>query len=139
MNTADTAIDIRDAFFNQLYEIAAQDRNVVLLTADMGAMAIDRFRRELPDQFINVGVAEQNMVSVAAGMALCKKKVFIYAIAPFVTMRCYEQIKVDISGMCLPVTIVGAGPGIAYDFDGPTHHAVQDMAIMRALPNMTHN
>jgi transketolase len=137
MGSTNGTIDIRDAFFDRVYELAVRDRNVVFLTADMGAMAIDRFRRELPGQFVNVGVAEQNMVSVAAGMSLCGKNVYIYAIAPFVTMRCYEQIKVDLSGMRLPVTIVGAGPGIVYDVDGPTHHAIQDVAVMRALPDMT--
>jgi transketolase len=128
--------DIRDAFFDALYDIAREDRQVIFLTADMGARSLERFRKDLPKQYMNVGVAEQNMVSVAAGLALAGKRVFIYAIAPFATQRCYEQIKVDLSGMGLPVTIIGAGPGIAYHSDGPTHHAVLDIAIMRALPGM---
>lgn len=128
--------DIRDAFFDVLYDIAQEDRHLIFLTADMGAMSLERFRRDLPKQYINVGVAEQNMVSVAAGLALAGKRVFIYAIAPFATQRCYEQIKVDLSGMRLPVTVIGAGPGIAYNSDGATHHAILDIALMRALPGM---
>jgi transketolase len=132
----DVGLDIRDAFFDELYDIAAADSDVLFLTADMGAFSLERFKKNLNRQYINVGVAEQNMISVAAGLTLGGKKVFVYAVAPFVTMRCYEQIKVNISGMCLPITIIGAGPGITYNSDGPTHHAVQDIAIMRALPGM---
>jgi len=130
-------IDIRDAFFDALYEIAKRDRDVVFLTADTGAWSLNRFRSDFPDQFINMGIAEQNMVSVAAGLTLSGKKVFIYAIIPFVTQRCFEQIKIDLCAMGLPVTIVGSGPGLAYASDGPTHHAVEDVSVMRALPGVT--
>ena len=130
-------IDIRDAFFDEVYAIAASDANVMFLTADMGAYSLNRFKTDLPGQYLNVGVAEQNMVSIAAGLTLGGKKVFIYTIAPFVTQRCYEQVKVDLCGMHLPVTLIGSGPGITYSSDGPTHHAVQDVANMRALPGMT--
>jgi transketolase len=130
-------IDIRDAFFDEVYEIASKDPNVMFLTADMGALSLNRFKKDLSHQYINVGVAEQNLVSIAAGLALGGKKVFIYSIAPFVTQRCYEQIKVDLCCMRLPVTIIGSGPGITYSSDGPTHHAIQDLSIMRALPEMT--
>lgn len=130
-------IDIRDAFFDRLYALAAKDPNVIFLTADMGAFSLNRFKADLSRQYINVGVAEQNLVSIAAGLALTGKKVFIYTIAPFVTQRCYEQIKIDICSMRLPITIIGSGPGITYSSDGPTHHAVQDVAMMRALPGMT--
>lgn len=129
--------DIRDAFFDELYEIAREDDSVIFMTADMGAFSLERFRRDFPDRYINVGIAEQNMVSVAAGMAMEGKKVFIYAIIPFVTLRCLEQIKVDLCVMNLPVTIVGAGAGFTYSSDGPTHHAIEDVSVMRALPGMT--
>ncbi|MBA7566560.1 Apulose-4-phosphate transketolase subunit B [subsurface metagenome] len=129
-------IDIRDAFFNEVYAIASRDPNVIFLSADMGAFSLNAFKKDLSSQHINVGVAEQNLVSIAAGLALGGKKVFIYSIAPFVTYRCYEQIKIDLSCMRLPVTIIGSGPGITYSSDGPTHHAIQDIAIMRALPEM---
>jgi len=130
-------IDIRDAFFDEVYTIASQDSRVIFLTADMGSFSLNRFKADLSSQYINVGVAEQNLVSIAAGLALAGKKVFIYTIASFVTQRCYEQIKIDICGMRLPVTIIGSGPGLSYSSDGPTHHAIQDILIMRALPEMT--
>jgi len=130
-------VDIRDAFFDELYEIAKKDRDVLFLTADMGAFSLERFKRNLPSQYINVGVAEQNMISVAAGLCLGGKRVFVYAIAPFVTQRCYEQIKIDLVCMRLPVTIIGAGAGIVYNSDGFTHHATQDIAIMRTLAGLT--
>ena len=140
-NSADSvksvSLDIRDAFFNRLYDIARSDGNVMFLTADMGALSLEKFKTDLPGQYINVGVAEQNLVSVAAGLSLAGKRVFIYAIAPFITQRCYEQIKVDLCGMRLPVTIIGVGAGITYGSDGATHHAIQDVANISALPNVT--
>lgn len=129
-------IDIRDAFFDELYNLAVKDSDIIFLTADMGAFSLEKFKRDLSRQYINVGVAEQNLVSVAAGLALGGKKVFIYAIAPFLTQRCYEQIKIDLACMRLPVTIIGAGAGIVYNSDGFTHHAIQDIAIMRTLAGM---
>jgi len=129
--------DLRDAFFDALYDLAKNDPHVLCLAADMGAFSLNRFKRDLSRQYVNVGICEQNLVSVAAGLALGGKKVFIYAIAPFITQRCYEQIKVDLSCMNLPVTLVGVGAGIAYSSDGPTHHATQDVAALRALPGMT--
>lgn len=130
-------IDIRDTFFDELYTIAQKDSNVIFLTADLGAFSLNKFKKDLPNQYINVGVAEQNLVSVAAGLALGGKKVYIYSIASFVTERCYEQIKIDIISMRLPITIIGSGGGISYNSDGITHHAIGDIAIMRAFPNIT--
>ena len=130
-------VDIRDAFFDELYQIAKDDGNVVFMAADMGAFSLERFRKDFPERFINVGISEQNLISAAAGLALSGKKVFVYAIIPFVTLRCLEQIKVDLCVMNLPVTIVGAGAGFTYSSDGPTHHAIEDVSVMRALPGMT--
>src|SRR5687767_11856912 len=113
--------DMRDAFFEELFQIALKDRDVVVLMADQGAMTFKKFEEKIPNQLINVGIAEQNMISVAAGLALSGKKVFVHAIANFTTIRCYEQIKVDLSIMNLPVTIAGIGGGFAYGSDGPTH------------------
>ena len=135
MSPAD--LDMRDAFFDSVYELAAHDPNLIFLTADHAAFSLERFKRDLPRQYFNVGIAEQNMVSVAAGLALSSKRVFIYSIANFVTLRCFEQISVDLGGMNLPVTIVGSGPGYSYGSDGPTHHATQDVAILRTLPHLT--
>ena len=130
-------IDMRDAFFDEVYYLAKQDRNVIFLTADMGAFSLNRFKKDLSQLYINVGVAEQNMISVAAGLALGGKRVFAYGIAPFATMRCFEQIKVDLCCNNLPVTVVSVGAGYTYGSDGPTHHATYDIAAMRVLPEIT--
>ncbi|MFC2001752.1 transketolase family protein, partial [Chloroflexota bacterium] len=130
-------ISMRDAFFDKLYEIAIKDRNLIIVSADMGAPSLDIFRRDLGSQFINVGIAEENMITVATGLALEGKKVFTYAMTPFASSRCYEMTKVDLSLMNIPVTIVSVGAGFSYDDSGPTHHCTEDIAIMRVLPNMT--
>lgn len=129
--------DVRDAFFDEVYEIASKDKNVIFISADADAFSLKRYKEELPNQFINVGVAEQNMALVATGLALAGKKVFIYSITPFIAMRCFEQIKVNICSMNLPVYIVGLGSGYSFSYDGPTHHATQDIAVMRTLPEVT--
>jgi len=129
-------MDIRDAFFDELYTLAKNDSNVILLTVDLSALSLERFKKDLKDQYINVGVAEQNMVGIAAGLALGGKNVFIYGLASFVTSRCFDQIKINVSYMNLPVKIIGSGPGFVYASDGTTHNSTQDIAIMRSLPNM---
>ncbi|MCM8803476.1 MAG: hypothetical protein NC827_09290, partial [Candidatus Omnitrophica bacterium] len=126
---------MRDSFFDALYNIAKNDKNVYLISADMGAPALDKYRNDLKEQFINVGIAEENMVLIATGLSLCGKKAYIYAIMPFVTSRCYEMLKVDLSLMNVPVTAIGVGAGFGYDDSGPTHHCTEDITIMRALPN----
>jgi len=127
----------RDAFWSRGYEAAREDRDIVVITADMGAPALDAFRSDLPAQFINVGIAEQNAVSVGTGLALAGKKVFVYAIAPFITLRCLEQIRVGQGIMGIPLTLVGVGAGFGYEESGPTHHLVEDIAVMRAIPGLT--
>ncbi|KWT92778.1 transketolase family protein [Candidatus Magnetominusculus xianensis] len=130
----------RDAFWNRIYDIAAQDRNVILISADMGAPSLDKYRKDLPAQFVNVGIAEQNAVLIGSGLALKGKKVYLYAIAPFITLRCLEQIRVECSIMNIPMTIVGVGAGMSYQDSGPTHHVLEDITIMRSMPNITiHN
>ena len=129
-------IDMRDALFDEIYEIAKNDKNVVVIVADTDAFSLHRFKEDFPDQYINVGVAEQNMILVAAGLAMCGKKVFLYSLIPFIALRCFEQIKVNICSMNLPVTIIGGGAGFSFGYDGPTHHAVCDIAIMRTLPEI---
>ena len=128
---------MRDAFFDSLYDLAVKDSRLMLLTSDTGAICHDNFKNKLSSQYINVGIAEQNMVGVAAGLAISGKIVYIYAIIPFVTMRCYEQIRIDLCYMNLAVTIVGIGAGFDYSTLGPTHHGTEDIALMRALPKMT--
>ena len=130
-------IGMRDAFSQQIYERAKTDDRVILVTSDTGAICHDKVRYELSNQYLNVGIAEQNMVGVGAGMALGGKIPFVYAIATFSALRCYEQTRVDICCIGLPVTVVGVGAGFDYNTLGPTHHSVEDLAVMRVLPNMT--
>ena len=129
----------RDAFFEKLYELARRDPDIVVVAADMGAPALDVFRKEMPSQFVNVGIAEQNAIVIASGLAIAGKKVFAYAIAPFITLRCLEQIRVSNCIMNIPITVVGMGAGLSYCFDGPTHHLIEDISVMRAFPNITIN
>jgi transketolase len=128
---------MRDAFNDELYNIAASNPNVLLLTADIGFKVFDRFRAAFNDRFINMGVAEPNMLGVAAGLALSGKYPVVYTIIPFLTMRAFEQIRVDVCMQNQPVKIVGVGGGVAYGHLGPTHHSLEDVAILRSLPNMT--
>src|SRR5208337_802879 len=129
----------RDAFWEALYEVAKDNHDVIVISADMGAPALDVFKRDLPGQFLNVGIAEQNAITIAAGLSLAGKKVFTYAIAPFITLRCLEQIRVENAIMNIPITIVGVGAGFGYPDSGPTHHLVEDIAILRAMPHITIN
>ena len=127
---------MRDLVIDYIHEQALLDRDVVLLTADFGAPSLDSFRQTLPLNVIQCGIAEQNMIDMAAGMALSGKKVFCYAMAPFITARCYEQIKCSLSAMNLPVTLIGVGVGLGYDANSMTHLCVEDIAIMRVLNHM---
>ena len=124
---------MRDVFIDTIFEYARQDKNVCFLSADLGAQALDRFRIELPGQFIHVGISEQNMIDLAAGLSLSGKKVFVYAMAPFITARCYEQIKCSLAAMKCPVTLVSVGVGLGYDHATITHFTTEDIACMRAL------
>ena len=128
---------MRQAFIDTLTNLAEQDKDIYLLTADMGFGLVEPFATKFPKRFINVGVSEQNMVGVATGLALEGKKVFCYSIANFPTMRCLEQIRNDICYHNLPVCIVSGGAGLWYGALGMTHHAVEDIAVMRVLPNMS--
>jgi len=128
---------MRIAFINTLIELAEKDKGIFLLTGDLGFSVLERFRDKFPDRFFDVGVAEQNMIGVAAGLALSGKIVFVYSIVPFVTMRCFEQIRNDLCFQNLNVRLVGIGGGVAYGSAGSTHYALEDVAIMRSLVNMT--
>lgn len=128
---------MRKLFVQKLVEFAEQDPNVFLLAGDLGFSVIEPFKEKFQDRFINAGIAEQNMIGVAAGLALTGKKVFVYSIIPFLTMRCFEQIRVDLCYQNLPVVLVGVGAGFVYGHAGCTHQAIEDIAVMRALPNMT--
>lgn len=128
---------MRSAFINALYDIAEQDERIWLLSGDLGFSVLEVFAQKYANRYVNMGVAEQNMTGVAAGLALEGKIVFTYSIANFPIMRCLEQIRNDICYHQLPVKIVTVGGGVAYGAAGYTHFAIEDLAIMRALPNMT--
>ena len=127
---------MRDTVIKVITEAARKDRDIMFLSADFGAPALDVFRRDLPNQFVQTGIAEQHMIDLAAGLALSGKKVFCYAMAPFITCRCYEQIKCSLSAMNLPVTLIGVGVGLGYDSSSMTHIAVEDIAVMRAINHL---
>ncbi len=128
---------MRNAFAAELVELAKEYPELVLLTGDMGNRLFDNYKLHFPDRFYNCGVAEANMASVAAGMAMCGLKPVTYSIASFNTLRCLEQIKIDICYHNLPVIIVGVGAGLSYAELGPTHQSCEDISIMRSLPGMT--
>lgn len=132
---------MRDEFITRVHERMRDDGKIYFLCADFGSPRLDKLRSEFKGRFINVGIAEQNLVNVATGLALEGFTVYAYAIAPFLTMRAYEQIRVNLSLHAqlidVNVNLVGVGAGLGYDVSGPTHHCLEDITIMRALPNFT--
>ena len=128
---------MRTAFMRELTAAAAADPRVTLVVGDLGFSVVEEFARRFPDQYLNVGVAEQNMTGVAAGLALSGRVVFTYSIGNFPTLRCLEQVRNDVCYHKADVKIVAVGGGFAYGALGVSHHATEDLAIMRALPNMT--
>jgi transketolase len=128
---------MRTAFVETLCAMAADDARVMLLTADLGWSVLECFADAFPDRFINVGVAEQNMLGIAAGLALEGRVPFVYSIANFASMRGYEQFRNGAVLHRLPVRVVGVGGGFSYGHAGPTHHALEDLCITRAQPAVT--
>jgi len=128
---------MRDAFFDGLAELAARDERVWALTGDLGIGLFDPVAEVAPGRVLNVGIAEQALVGMAAGLSYAGKVPFAYSIAPFVTSRANDQIRVDVAIPHANVKLVGVGGGVAYGYLGPTHHAIEDLALMRALPGMT--
>jgi transketolase len=128
---------MRDVFVSTLSDIARHDPRVVLMTGDLGFGVLTEFAREFPRQYINVGVAEQNLAGLATGLALSGHVVFTYSIANFPTLRCLEQIRNDACYHEAPVKVVAIGAGFSYGVLGISHHATEDLTIMRALPEMT--
>lgn len=127
---------MRDIFIDNIYDYAKKDKDIFFTTPDMGAPSLDDFRLNIPKQFIHAGICEQHMVAMAAGLTLMNKKVICYAMAPFITSRCYEQIKCSVSAMDQPVILVGIGVGLGYANAGPTHYTTEDIATMRVFPNI---
>ncbi len=127
---------MRGAFFRALLELAEHEDKVHLVVGDLGFGVTETFAKRFPDRFLNVGVAEQNMTGIAAGMALCGKTVFTYSIANFPILRCLEQVRNDVCCHRANVKIVAVGGGLAYGSLGSSHHATEDLAILRSLPEM---
>jgi transketolase len=128
---------MRKTCLDMVYELAKQDERVVFIGSDLGAGTLDQFRDEMPDRFFMEGVAEQNIIGMAAGLAMEGYIPYVNTIATFITRRCYEQVAVDLCLHNLPVKLIANGGGMVYAPLGSTHLAVEDIAIMRALPRMS--
>lgn len=128
---------MRKMFIETLIHLARHDETIFLLTADLGYTVFEKFQEEFPKRFLNVGVAEQNMIGIASGLALSGKTVFVYSIIPFLTLRCLEQIRNDICYHNLNVKLIGVGAGFSYGVNGHTHYALEDISIMKSLPNIS--
>ena len=127
---------MRNTFASEITTLASIDERVVLLSGDIGNRMFDEFKEQFPDRFYNCGVAEQNMMGVAAGLALSGLRPYVYTIAPFLVYRPFEQIRTDICYHDLPVVIAAVGAGLAYAELGPSHHSCEDIAALRAMPNL---
>lgn len=127
---------MRDAFSNTLVKLAQADKNLLLLTGDHGYALFDEFRKKCPDQYINAGIAEQNMVGMAAGLARIGFRPFVYGLSAFIPIRTVEQIKLDIAHDNLPVVLLGDGAGLVYSHLGTSHQSTEDIACTRAIPGL---
>ncbi len=128
---------MRETFFKTIEEIAATRDDIFILTGDLGFKLLDSFRDRYPERFFDIGVAESNMIGIAAGLALSGKQVYCYSIVPFLLMRAFEQIRIDVAYHNVNVKLIGVGGGVSYGMEGYTHFGVEDFALMRSLPNMT--
>lgn len=130
---------MRDVLLDRIWRAMADDRKIFFVSADFGSPILDKIRADFPDRFVNVGIAEQNLINISAGLALEGYTVFAYAIAPFITMRCYEQVRVSLALLSevrpMNVNLIGVGAGYSYVVSGPTHQCYEDLTLMRALPN----
>lgn len=127
---------MRFAVVKTIYKAGLENQNIYFITGDYGHADTEGFREHFGSRYFNAGMSEQNIIGMAAGLALSGMKVFVYSIVPFITLRCYEQIKVDVCDHNVDVTIIGGGGGFAYGDAGATHYSIEDIAAMRALPNM---
>jgi transketolase len=128
---------VKRAFVKTLEELSQKENDLLVLTADLGFKLFDNFKAGSTSRFYNVGVAEANMIGIAAGLSLCGKNVYCYSIIPFLVMRAFEQIRIDIAYHNLNVKLVGVGGGFTYGLEGFTHFGLEDLALMSSLPNMT--
>ena len=132
-------LPMRDVFLEKIWLEMSVNSSIFFISADFGSPVLDKIREDFPDRFINVGIAEQNLINITAGLAIEGYTVFAYAIAPFITMRCFEQIRVSLALLSevrpMNVNLIGVGAGYSYVVSGPTHQCYEDITIMRALPN----
>lgn len=128
---------MRNAFAAEITSLASERKNITLLSGDIGNRLFDSYKEKCADRFFNCGVAEANMIGVAAGMALSGLRPVVYTINSFLVNRAYEQIRLDVCYHNVPVVLVGVGGGLGYASLGPTHHSLEDLAVLRVLPNMT--
>ncbi|MBI2018550.1 hypothetical protein HYS96_02475 [Candidatus Daviesbacteria bacterium] len=128
---------MRDSYVSAIYNATKINSNVLCIVGDIGSFLLRHYIEDFPANYLNLGAAEANMVGVAAGLAMSGKIPFVYTITPFITARCYEQIKLDVCHNRANVKLVGVGSGVSYGTMGSTHHSLEDIAIMRVLPNMT--
>lgn len=128
---------MRNIFVKQLIKRASKNKDVYFLTADLGYNAFEIFQKKFPDRFINAGVAENNMIGIASGLALLNKEVYVYSISPFLVFRSLEQIRNDICHPHLNVKIIGGGGGFSYGEQGISHNPSEDLSVMRSMPNMS--
>lgn len=130
---------MRDALLERIWGEMGRNSDVFLVSADFGSPVLDKIRADYADQFVNVGIAEQNLINISAGLALEGRTVFAYSIAPFITMRCYEQTRVSLALLSnvreMNVNLIGVGAGFSYVVSGPTHQCYEDISLMRAMPN----
>jgi transketolase len=133
------AFAMRDILLNRIWQSMGENEKIFFVSADFGSPVLDKIREDFPRRFINVGIAEQNLINISAGLALEGYIVFAYAIAPFITMRCFEQIRVSLALLSevrpMNVNLIGVGAGYSYVVSGPTHQCYEDITLMRALPN----
>lgn len=129
----------RDIFFEELYAKATAGEDIVVVTSDLGAIALDRFIADFPGRFVNVGIAEQNLISIAAGLANAGRKVFAYGNAPFIWSRAYDQVRQVMGGAGLPITLLSVGVGLNTAFLGPSHFVTDDLTALRCLPHIQIN
>jgi transketolase len=131
---------MRDALIERLYDRMRNNDKIFFVSADLGAPALDKLRKDFKDRFLNVGIAEQNLINICTGLSLEGFIVYAYAIAGFLTMRAYEQIRTNLALMsqqrAMNVNLIGVGAGVSYDMSGPSHHCLEDISIMRTLPNI---
>jgi len=128
---------MRNSFINAIMEASTRRDDIFVISGDAGLGVFDTFKAEHPDRFLNLGVAEQNMASFAAGLAMTGYKVVLYNIIPFLLYRCYEQVRNDICYQNLPIILAGIGSGLTYSPQGMTHYSVEDLGIARTLPNLS--